>query len=153
MSDEPSFRLAYEEAVRALRAQAEAHGSLRTRAGTILATSLVVTSFFGGQAVARNAPPSSLGWLAVCAFLLAGASSLCVLFPTDLRFSSDVGEVVSLIEDDSRRHEPYRELALSLARQLDANRGRIAAMQWIFRASAVALLVEAVFWIAYLADT
>jgi len=64
------FRLAYDEAVRALRAQADEHSSLRTRAGTILATSLVVTSFFGGQAVARNAPASSLGWLAVVAFLL-----------------------------------------------------------------------------------
>jgi hypothetical protein len=148
----PDFRLAYDEAVRALRAQADEHGSLRTRASTILATSLVVTSFFGGQAVARNAPASSLGWLAVVAFVLAGASSLGVLFPTDLRFSSDVGEVVSLIENGSPTKDPYREVSLSLARRLDSNRRRIAAMRWTFRASSVAVLVETVFWIAYLAD-
>ena len=148
----PDFRLAYEEAVRALRAQADEHGSLRTRAGTILATSLVVTSFFGGQAVARNVPASSLGWLAVVAFLLAGVFSLGVLFPTDLRFASDVGEVVSLIENASPTRDPYRELSLSLARRLDTNRGRLAAMRWTFRASAVAVLAETVFWIAYLAD-
>jgi hypothetical protein len=149
---EASFRLAYDEAVRALRAQADEHGSLRTRAGTILATSLVVTSFFGGQAVARNAPASSLGWLAVIAFLFAGISSLGVLFPTDLRFASDVGEVVSLIEKASPNQEPHRELSLSLARQLDTNRRRIDAMRWTFRASAVAVLAETVLWIAYLAD-
>lgn len=149
----PDFRLAYDESVRALRAQADEHGSLRTRAGTILATSLLVTSFFGGQAVARNAPPSSLGWLAVIAFLLAGVSSLGVLFPSDLRFASNVGEVVSLIETASETKDPYRELSLSLARRLDSNRSRIAALRWIFRASAVAVLVEAVFWIAYLADS
>jgi hypothetical protein len=149
MSD---FRLAYDEAVRALRAQADEHSSLRTRAGTILATSLVVTSFFGGQAVARNAPASSLGWLAVIAFLLAGVSSLGVLFPTDLRFASDVGEVVSLIENASATKEPYREVSLSLARRLDSNRRRIGAMRWTFRASAIAVIAETVFWIAFLAD-
>jgi hypothetical protein len=149
MSD---FRLAYDEAVRALRAQADEHSSLRTRAGTILATSLVVTSFFGGQAVARNAPASSLGWLAVIAFLLAGVSSLGVLFPTDLRFASDVGEVVSLIENASATKDPYRELSLSLAWRLDSNRRRLGAMRWTFRASAIAVLAETVFWIVFLAD-
>jgi hypothetical protein len=150
MSD---FRLAYDEAVRALRAQADEHGSLRTRAGTILAASLVVTSFFGGQAVARNAPAGSLGWLAVVTFVLAGVLSLGVLFPSDLRFASDVGEVVSLIENASPTTDPHRELSLSLARRLDSNRRRIAAMRWTFRASAAAVLTETVFWIAYLADS
>ena len=148
----PDFRVAYDEAVRALRAQADEHSSLRTRAGTILATSLVVTSFFGGQAVARNVPASSLGWLAVTAFLLAGVFSLGVLFPTDLRFASDVREVVSRIENASATKDPYRELSLSLAWRLDSNRRPIAAMRWIFRAGAVAVLAETVFWIAYLAD-
>lgn len=148
----PDFRLAYDEAVRALKAQADEHGSLRTRAGTILATSLVVTSFFGGQAVARNAPASSLGWIAVVAFLLAGVSSLGVLFPTDLRFASNVGEVVSLIENASSAKDPYRELSLSLASRFDSNRRRIGAMRWAFRASAIAVLAETVFWIAYLAE-
>jgi len=148
----PDFRLAYDEAVRALRAQADEHGSLRTRAGTILATSLVVTSFFGGQAVARNAPASSLAWLAVVAFLAAGVSSLGVLFPTDLRFASDVREVVSLIANGSPSTDPHRELSLSLAQRLDSNHRRVAAMRWAFRASAVAVLAETVFWIAYLAD-
>ena len=76
-----------------------------------------------------------------------------MLFPSDLRFASNVGEVVSLIETASRDKDPYRELSLSLARRLDSNRSRIAALRWIFRASAVAVLVEAVFWIAYLADS
>jgi hypothetical protein len=146
----PDFRLAYDEAVRALRAQADEHASLRTRAGTILATSLVVTSFFGGQAVARNSSTSSLAWLAVIAFLLAGGFSLGVLFPTDLRFASDVGEVVALIENEAAK-DPYREVALSLARRLASNRSRIAAMRWTFRASAVAVLAETVLWITYLA--
>ena len=46
----------------------------------------------------------------------------------------------------------FRELSLSLARRLVSNRRRIDAMRWTFRASAIAVLVETVFWIAYLAD-
>ena len=149
---EATFRLAYDEAVRSLRAQADEHASLRTRAGTILAASLVVTSFFGGQAVARNVPASSLGWLAVIAFLLAGALSLGVLFPTDLPFASEIEEVVSLIENASPTQDPHRELSLSLGRQLASNRRRIDAMRWTFRLSAIAVLAETVLWITYLAD-
>jgi len=151
---EASFRLAYEEAVRALRAQADEHDGLRTRAGTILATSLLVTSFFGGQALAKSAQGGSLSlaWTAVVAFLVAGLFSLGVLFPTDLSFASDVGEVVSLIENASSTDEPHRELSLSLAKRLDSNRLRIKAMRWTFRISAAAVLAETVFWIAYFAE-
>jgi hypothetical protein len=89
----------------------------------------------------------------VIAFLLTGAFSLGVLFPSDLRFASEVGEVVSLIENESETKDAYRELSLSLGSRLDSNSRRIAAMRWTFRASAIAVLAEAVFWIAYLADT
>lgn len=153
MSDDVSFRLAYDEAVRALRAQADAHNSLRQRAGTVLATSLLVTSFFGGQAVARGAAPSSTGWLAVVAFVVAGVLSVFVLFPTDLTFSADVSAVVALVEHASVGREPYRELALTLWGQYTSNNGRIARMQWIFRSGAIALLAEALLWIVFLART
>ena len=148
MSDELSFRLAYDEAVRALRAQSDAHSGLMQRAVTFLATSQVVTSFFGGQAVARNASPSSTGWLAVAAFLLAGVLSLYVLFPADLIFSPEISAVVALIDDEG---DPYRELALELSSRHKANRAPLTRMQWIFRGSAVALLAEAFFWILFLA--
>jgi hypothetical protein len=92
-----------------------------------------------------------LGWLAVVAFVLAGVLSLGVLFPTDLRFASDIREVVSLIDTDSAPDHPHRELSLSLAALLDGNSARISVMRWIFRASAVAVLAETVLWIAYLA--
>jgi hypothetical protein len=150
MTDDVSFRLAYDEAVRALRAQADAHGGLRQRAATVLATSLLVTSFFGGQADAHNATPSSTGWLAVGAFLLAGVLSVFVLFPRDLAISADVAEVVALVER-APAQEPYRELALTLSTLYTANHARLSSPQWIFRAGASALLLEGLLWILFLA--
>jgi hypothetical protein len=153
VSEAISFRLAYDEAVRALHAQGDAHGGLRQRAGTVLATSLVVTSFFGGQAVARNAAPNSSAWLAVAAFLLAGVLSLYVLFPADLRFGPDIAGVVALIERAPAEREAFRELALQLSGQYETNSRRLIYMQWIFRGAAIALLAEAFFWILYLSQS
>lgn len=150
MSGDASFRLAYDEAVRALRGQAEAVGGLRQRASTVLATTLVVTSFFGGQALARGVSPNSTGWLAVVAFGVAGVLSVLVLFPADLRFATDVETVVEL-ERESAGAEPYRELALRLSKLYASNNGRIAVLLWTFRAAASALLVEALLWILFLA--
>jgi hypothetical protein len=127
--------------------------SFRIAAATVLATSLVVTSFFGGQAVARNATPSSAGWLAVAAFLFAGVLSLYVLFPADLTFSTDIAAVVALIERAPPEREVYRELALELSNQHRANGDRLGRTQWIFRAAAIALLAEAFFWILFLSQT
>jgi hypothetical protein len=143
ISDDVSFRLAYDEAVRALRGQADALNGLRQRAGTVLATTLVITSFFGGQALARGATPNSTGWLAVVAFGVAGVLSVVVLFPADLTFSTEIEAVVALVERASPDGAPYRELALALANKYRANNGRIAGMQWIFRVAAITLLVEA----------
>ena len=149
MSDDPSFRLAYDEAVRAVRAQAETLAGIRQRAGTVLATSVVVTAFFGGQAVARGAAPSSLGWLAVIAFATTGALSVGVLFPADPTATTDVEAVVALAE----RGQAEREVALMLWSQYRENSRNIARLLWLFRAGAIGLLAEALFWIAFLAET
>jgi hypothetical protein len=151
MDADASFRLAYDEAVRALRGQAEALSGLRQRAGTVLATTLVVTSFFGGQALARGVTTNSTGWLAVVAFGVAGVLSVLVLFPADLTFATDIESVVELVERVSPDEEPHRQLALALSRLYTTNSGRIALLLWIFRAAAISVLVEAFLWILFLA--
>jgi hypothetical protein len=153
MSEDASFRVAYEEAVRALRGQADTFNGIRQRAGTVLATSMVVTAFFGGQAVASGASANSTGWLAVAAFMAAGVLSVLVLFPSDPRFETDTAAVVKLVEHAAPGREPLRELALMLSSQHSANRGRVALLQWIFRLAAVALLVEVLLWIFFLAES
>lgn len=153
MPDDLPFRVAYEEAVRALRAQADTFSGIRQRASTVLATSMVVTAFFGGQAIASGASPSATGWLAVVAFLAAGVLSLLVLFPSDPRFETDTDAVVTLVEHAAPGREPLRELALVLASQYGENRRRIARLQSIFRIGAVALVIEVLLWILFLAES
>jgi len=79
--------------------------------------------------------------------------SLAVLFPSDPIFSSDLGAVVALVETASQEREPLRELALALSNQHGANKGPIMRLQWVFRAGAIALLVEVLFWILFLTES
>jgi len=153
VSDDATSRLAYDEAVRALRTQADAFNGVRQRAGTVLATALVVTAFFGGQAVARGSTPTATGWFAVVAFLIAGGLSLAVLFPSDPMFSSDADTIVALVEDAAPGTEPVRDLALALASRHRANSRSIGVLQWVFRAAAAVLLAEVFLWILFLAES
>ena len=86
-----------------------------------------------------------------CVPLRRGAEPVCPL-PTDPTFSTDIEAVVALVEGASREHDPFRELALELSSRHRANNGRIMSLQWIFRAGAIALLVEVLFWILFLAQ-
>jgi hypothetical protein len=52
VSEKP-YELAYEASLRAIENQAATVESLRSRAGTILAATALVTSFFGGRALSR----------------------------------------------------------------------------------------------------
>ncbi len=54
VSEKP-YELAYEASIRAIDNQAATVESLRSRAGTILAATALVTSFLGGQAITRGA--------------------------------------------------------------------------------------------------
>ena len=80
VSEKP-YELAYEASVRAIEAQATLVESLRSRAGTILAATALVTSFFGGQAFARagRSPVHSVSYAtgAIGLFLVARRSRCC----------------------------------------------------------------------------
>jgi len=123
MSDKP-YRLAYELALRAIDDQAKVVDNIRARAGTIFAATALVTSFLGGQALARvrREHPAAdlvlLSWtsLAIASFVAGAALSLAVLLPYRLRFSVSARAI----------------------------RGRL---MWYFRAAILFLAVEVAAWI------
>jgi len=58
------YRIAYDEAVRALSQQQSTIDSLRTRAGLLLSAAAITTSFLGAQAL-NDGDPSAVSWLAL----------------------------------------------------------------------------------------
>jgi hypothetical protein len=95
-SSDKLYELAYETSVRAIEDQASVLEGVQSRAGTLLAVAVVVTSFFGAQALqhaaraARRGPalhPISYTSGAMIAFGCTALLALVVLLPHDLRFS------------------------------------------------------------------
>src|SRR5918999_3707870 len=81
------YKLAYDEARRALDAQESVVNELRTRAGILIAAAAITTSFFGGRALS-DGDVATAGWIAIACFGVVGASVLAVLWPrTDWTFT------------------------------------------------------------------
>lgn len=77
--DAEAYRLAYEEAKRALEEQERAVVELRARAGTLIAAAAITTSFFGGQALGPHVRP--FAWVAIGCFIALGIGVVAILWP------------------------------------------------------------------------
>ena len=159
VSDKP-YELAYEASVRAIENQAATVESLRSRAGTILAATALVTSFFGGQALTRteSSPLHVLSFTtaALGSFIAVSLLSLTILLPFTLRFSLSARAILRFFEDvaESDRVSPpeaFREVALQYEAMYDSNATQIRRLAVCFRLAIVCLLGEVGFWLTVLA--
>jgi hypothetical protein len=158
MDDDTPVRLAYEASVRAISDQAAVLESLRSRAGTMFAAAALVTSFLGGDALAKpegGIDVVSLTGAAFGSFVLASLLTIVILWPLSFWFSLSAAEILAIV--DSRvgtspvsGSEAYRELALRLETNYDHNAPRIKALTWCFRVAIIFLVVEVGLWISVL---
>jgi len=148
MDTDAAYELAYEEAGRALDAQERSVNELRSRAGVLIASAAVATSFFGGRFV-----DDGLGlwaWLAVAMFVGTGGCVLSILWPReDWTFSASTRDIVSeYIEPDavpvSRIH---RDLAVHRARSYMTNADQLRRLTKFFRIGLTMLIFEVAAWV------
>ena len=158
-SDSP-VKAAYDEAVRVIGVQAASLDALRSRASTVIATASLVTTFLGGQVLAKPTISngtviipalSGWGWAAVGALCGIAASVIAVMWPYRWAWSQRADGLIGLYE--ARRTAPMtlidaqRELALHLQASYDINEARLARLGWVFKLSLVLLVAESIFWI------
>jgi hypothetical protein len=166
-SDDTPYELAHDASIRAIEDQANVLESLRSRAGTVLAATALVTSFLGGQAIsrARQEDPHadfeiwSAAGGAIALFVVLALLTLAVLLPYRMRFSLSAASIIDIV--DSRANDPgagpvtpreaYREIALRNEAMYDFNAKRIRALLWCFRLAIVCLVGEVALWIVVLA--
>src|SRR5690348_14437826 len=82
MAEELLYKVAYDEAVRALSEQKDAIESVRSRAGLLLSVTAVTTSFLGAQAL-QSGGSGIFSWLALSTFAAVAGASLAILWPHD----------------------------------------------------------------------
>jgi len=72
--------LAYQHASSALAVRQRVLDGLRARAGALLASATISTSFLGGEAL-RAGTPTTASWFAIACFVGVGLTTLAILWP------------------------------------------------------------------------
>jgi hypothetical protein len=147
------YRLAYDEAVRALSEQRAEIDSFRSRAGLLLSSTAITTSFLGARSFDGDGLAVT-SWLALLAFVGAAAILLAILWPHPWELNSSPREV---IEPYIRREEPvspdelHRELSLHMHNSYVENRAGVEHLAVLLQAASGLLVVEVLFWITFIA--
>jgi len=146
--------LAYDEAGRALWEQRAAVDSFRTRAGLLMSTAAITTSFLGAQAL--GAASNVFVWLAIAGFVGVAVASLGVLWPRQWELTTDPRRI---IETYAEADEPAligdlrHDLSLYMHTSFVENQRGLERLAILFQVASVLLTVEVVLWIAAIAST
>ena len=165
VTSEKPYELAYEASRHAIEDQAGVLDGLQTRAGTLLAATAVVTSFFGAQAFERAAAgtkrvpslhPISYTAGAIAFFVCVALLTLAVLIPSRrIRFNISAARMFEVIDeradfDPVRAKEAFRVVADEYQRLYNENLGSIRVRLWCSRGATLCLVAEVVLWIVVL---
>jgi hypothetical protein len=152
-------KLAYEEALRIVKAQEGVLDNLRARAGTVIAVASLVTSFLGGQALVRPTLSEGVvirqelgcwGIAAIGLFVLATAFAIAIIWPYKWRF--DLSPVTILDEWPQDDYEgALRDLARYHSNNHDYNGKLLRRLFWFLQLSCLLLVAETLAWIIDLA--
>jgi hypothetical protein len=154
MSEVDLYRVAYDEAVRALSAQQAAIESVRSRAGLLLSAAAVTTSFLGAQAL-QGGSSSLFSSLALLGFVAVAATSLAILWPRSWESTANSRRVLEgCIEsvEEIRIEDLYRDLSLRMQVSFAANHQGLNQLAALFQAASGLLTIEVVLWIAAIAS-
>lgn len=153
MGQDLLYKVAYDEAVRTLSEQQTAVESFRSRAGLLLSTSAVTTSFLGAQAI-KGGGSKALTWLALLGFVGAAATSLVILWPRRWELSANPRNVVESYIESSEAIQIeglYRALSLRMHRSYLENQRGLRSLAVYLQAASGLLTVEVILWIAAIA--
>jgi hypothetical protein len=147
------YKVAYDEAVRALSEQQAAIESFRSRAGLLLSAAAVTTSFLGAQALSGG-DLSFFSWLALTGFLGMAAASLAILLPRRWEGAVNSRDVIeTYIESDQPApvEELHRDLSLHMHGSYAKNSEDLKKLIVFFQIASVLFAIEVALWIVAIA--
>lgn len=142
------YKVAYDEAVRALSDQRLEIDSIHSRTGLLLSVAAVATSFLGSRAL-DGGSLSAISWLALASFIATALVSLAILRSFRGEFSTDVSHLIAIYSETS---EPvpierlYRDLALHMHGSHVRNLERLDRLEMFFQIASGLLVTEVILW-------
>lgn len=142
------YRVAYDEARRALTVQQAALDSFRTRAGLLLSSTAITTSFLGAQAFDGDGL-SPTSWLALFAFVGVAATSLAILWPRPWEFTFSPYDLIETFDqaDLPPISTIHRDLSIHMHNSYAENRTALEHLALLFQMASGLLTLEVILWI------
>lgn len=154
MTGDQLYRVAYDEAVRALSEQRAVIESFRTRAGLLLSSAAITTSFLGTQAL-HGGKPGSFAWPALTGFVIVAMAFLTILWPRRWEFTVNPHEVISTYIESAEPatiEELHRELSIHMNSSYLENGKGLRKLVVFLQVANVLLVVEVALWILAIAS-
>jgi hypothetical protein len=149
------YRVAYEEAVRALSEQQVVIDSFRSRTGLLLSAAAITTSFLGAQAL-RVGDLTPAVWLAMADFAGVALASLAILWPRRWEFAARPAEIIDTyieVERPAPVKELHRDLSLHMYSSYYENQSALGQLAFFFQIASGLLTAEVILWIIAIAST
>lgn len=153
MSKDRLYKVAYDEAVRALSEQHAAIDNLRARAGLLLSAAAITTSFLGAQAL-RGGGLDLASWLALLSFLAMAAASLAILWPRRWQSVANPREVIETYVESTEAKtlvDLYRDLSLHMSQSYLENQEELEQLALFLRSGSGFLTLEVFLWVIAIA--
>lgn len=145
------YRVAYEEAVRALAEQQA--DSFRSRAGLLLSSAAITTSFLGAHFF-EGGNLSFPSWLALAAFVGTAALSVAILWPHPWQLTASSRDVVETYIEGDRSAPPgelHRDLSIHMHESYIENRASVEYLAALLQLAGGLLTLEVGLWIIAMA--
>jgi hypothetical protein len=146
------FEVTYAEEVRALGDQRTRIEGFRVRAGLLLSSAAVTTSFLAGQAL-RGGQANVFAWLALLEFAAVAALSLAILSPSRREIAA---ESHRRREDRGGVHQAsvdaiHRAVISHLRSMYSDNSSRLIRLAVLFQLASLLLTIEVLCWVVAIA--
>lgn len=153
MAADQLYKVAYDEAVRALSEQQTAIDGFRARAGLLFSAAAVTTSFLGAEALGGG-ELSLATWSALLCFLAVAAASLAILWPRRWDVMATPRDVIGTYIESAKPAPTgglYRELSLHMHGSYLENSKGLRKLVVFLQVASVSLTLEVVLWIVAIA--
>lgn len=153
MGKDRLYKVAYDEAVRALSEQQVAIDGFRSRAGILFSADTVMTSFLAGQAL-RGGDGKVVAYLALAMFVSGAMTLLAILWPRRWDFAIDSHAVIGTYIESSRPAsigELHRELSFHMHSSYLRNESGLRKLFVYVQVANVLIAVELLLWILAIA--
>ena len=142
------YKVAYDEAVRALSGQRLEIDSVHSRTGLLLSVAAVATSFLGAR-VLEGGSLNPISWLALASFIATALVSLATLRSFRGEFTANVNDLIATYVEAPEQagiERLHRDLALHMHGSYARNLERLDRLEMFFQIASALLIAEVILW-------